>query len=60
MRETKTDPANDPPIHESVAGVNAGALPTLAAAREVSAGGGDGLLTIAKYGMRKRSELYRS
>lgn len=42
-----TYPARDPPIQGKRAGVNAGALPALAAAAEEADGGGAGSLTIA-------------
>ena len=55
-----TYPANDPPIHDIVAGAKAGALPALAEARAEAAGGGAGLLRIAKKLVRGRSFAYRS
>lgn len=53
-------PAKEPPTHANIAGVKAGAFPALFLARSLWAGGGEGLLRTAKYGMRGRRDLYLS
>ncbi len=55
-----TDPANDPPTQAIVAGLKDGAFPALALALAVTEGGGEGLLRIAKYGIRGRNGAYLS
>lgn len=57
-----TYPASEPPTQAIAAGANAGAFPALMlplGALGVD-GGGDGLLTMAKYGMSCFRQLYRS
>ena len=46
--KTRTHPASEPPTQAIIAGVKAGAFPAFAAALELPAGGGAGLLRMAK------------
>lgn len=53
--EKLTYPAKDPPTHDIVAGVNAGAFPAFE-----MGGGGDGLFNMVKYGSNGHNGAYRS